>query len=260
MSQSLRLCLQLLALQYVPELERLKLSLDIKGNATEHFFDRPAHARHTVDTTQLATSNLPQLDWDQLSNPSAPQMPAAVPSAPQAGQQNDPFAYAAPPARPPSGDPFAASPGLSNAYTGSNPAFQSNGNAMDLLSGAAASSIAPSLLQQTAPSQYARSNSLKLPAASQEALSKHAIMSQPQARQRPANRLLQQSIYPQFDKEPLAPIGKFCAITVNAISRHGQCITSHCVLPPSSTAMLIKTVVHACTNQGQILFALNACC
>lgn len=199
--------MQLLAQQYLPELERLKLSLDIKGKSTDHFFDLPQNARHTADTTQLATSNLPQLDWDELSAPTAPQLPAAVPSAPQAGQQNDPFAFAAPASEPPpppppaSGDPFAASPMLGTT-AGTNAV--SNGS-IDLLTGA--STYAPASMPQSAPASVTRSNSMRRPVASQAALSRHAIMPQQQARQPlAASRSSQQSLYPQFDKEPLAPI------------------------------------------------------
>lgn len=182
------------------------MSLDIKGKSTDHFFDLPQNARHTADTTQLATSNLPQLDWDQLSTPSAPQLQAAVPSAPQAGQQNDPFAYAAPAPPPPppaSDDPFAASPIVGNAFPGSNAAPAGYG-AMDLLTGA--SSHAQASQQQSAPTPVSRSNSFRRPVASQATLNRHAIMPQQQTRQQPTSRPSQQSLYPQFDKEPLAPI------------------------------------------------------
>ena len=187
------------------------MSLDIKGNSTDHFFDLPQNARHTEDTTQLATSNLPQLDWDQLSTPSAPQLAAVAPSAPHAGQQNDPFAYAAPapppppPPAPPSDDPFAASPGLGNAFQGSNPGPLSNGG-MDLLTGTLTADYAQPSQQQPPASSVPRSNSIRRPVASQAALNKHAIMPQQQIRQQPASRPSQQSLYPQFDKEPLAPI------------------------------------------------------
>lgn len=202
--------MQLLAQHYFPELERLKVSLDIKGKSTDHFFDLPQHARHTADTTQLATSNLPQLDWDQLSTPSAPQLPADVPSAPQAGQQNDPFAYAAPALPPPppppaSDDPFAASPGLGNTFQNSSPASLGNGG-MDLLTGAFASNYSQAPQQQSAPTAVSRSSSIRRPVASQAALNRHAIMPQQQTRQQPTSRPSQQSLYPQFDKEPLAPI------------------------------------------------------
>lgn len=156
---------------------------------------------------QLATSNLPELDWDQLSStPAAPQAPAAVPTASQAAQPNDPFAYDSAATQQSNGhsnDPFAASQSMSS-YSGSAPSASTNG--LDLLTGSASySQYGQGTPPASAPS-YSRSSSLKLPVASQAALSRHAIMPQQQARRQPASRPSQQSLYPQFDKEPLAPV------------------------------------------------------
>lgn len=204
------LLIQLLALQYLPELESLKASLDIKGKSADTFFSPPPHAQGS-NTTQLATSNLPELDWGQLDNtPSAPQLPASEPSASQAAQPNDPFAYdpaAAHQTNHQSNDPFAAS--QSAGTYGSNPASLHNSGGVDLLTGSAAySQYGQATPAQTngAGATYPRSSSLKLPVASQAALNRHAIMPQQQVRRQPASRLSQQSLYPQFDKAPLAPV------------------------------------------------------
>lgn len=197
---------QLLLVSYLPELEQLKASLDIKGQSTEAFFSPPPHA-HGSNTMQLATSNLPELDWDQLSStPAAPQAPAAVPTASQAAQPNDPFAYdpaATQHTNNHSIDPFAASQPASS-YSGSAPSASTG--ALDLLTGSAAYSQYGQGAPAASASSYTRSSSLKLPIASQAALSRHAIMPQQQARRQPASRPSQHSLYPQFNKEPLAPV------------------------------------------------------
>ncbi|DBB07642.1 hypothetical protein WJX82_002350 [Trebouxia sp. C0006] len=200
---------KLLALQYLPELERLKASLDIKGQSADTFFTPPPHVQGS-NTTQLATSNLPELDWGQLDHTSsAPQLPASEPTASQAAQPNDPFAYdpaAVHQRNRQSEDPFAAS--QSSGSYGSDTSLHSNGG-LDLLTGSAAYSQygqgALPQLNDTGGS-YSRSSSLKLPVASQAALNRHAIMPQQQVRRQAASRPSQQSLYPQFDKEPLAPV------------------------------------------------------
>lgn len=198
--------MQLLLVSYLPELEQLKASLDIKGQSTETFFSPPPHA-HGSNTMQLATSNLPELDWDQLSStPAAPQAPAAIPTASQAAQPNDPFAYdpaATQQTSNHSNDPFAASQSPSS-YSGSAPSASTGG--LDLLTGSAAYSQYGQGAPAASAPTYTRSSSLKLPVASQAALSRHAIMPQQQARRQPASRPSQHSLYPQFDKEPLAPV------------------------------------------------------
>lgn len=193
----------------MPELEGLKASLDIKGQSAD-FFSPPAHAQGS-NTTQLATSNLPELDWGQLDNtPSAPQLPASEPTASQAAQPNDPFAYdpaAVQQTSRQSNDPFAAS--QSPGSYSSSPASQHSSGGLDLLTGSAAySQYGQGVPTQTngAGGSYPRSSSLKLPVASQAALNRHAIMPQQQVRRQVASRPSQQSLYPQFDKEPLAPV------------------------------------------------------
>ncbi len=162
------------------------------------------------NTTQLATSNLPELDWGQLDHtPSAPQLPASEPTASQAAQPNDPFAYdpaAVHQRNRQSEDPFAAS--QSSGSYGSDTSLHSNGGP-DLLTGSAAySQYGQGALPQPnrTGGSYFRSSSLKLPVASQAALNRHAIMPQQQVRRQAASRPSQQSLYPQFDKEPLAPV------------------------------------------------------
>lgn len=209
---NLHLCpLQLLLVSYLPELEQLKASLDIKGQSTDTFFSPPPHA-HGSNTMQLATSNLPELDWEQLSStPAAPQAPAAIPTASQAAQPNDPFAYdpaATQQTNRYSNDPFAASQSHSS-YSGSAPSASTSG--LDLLTGSASYSqygqgAPPASAPPAGGPRYSRSSSLKLPVASQAALSRHAIMPQQQARRQPASRPSQHALYPQFDKEPLAPV------------------------------------------------------
>lgn len=198
---------KLLTLEYLPELERLKISLDIKGRSAADAFSPPPHAQ-AADTTQLATSNLPELDWGQLSTtPSAPQLPALEPSATQAAQPDDPFAFSpvAPQTNGHDPDPFAASPSL-GSYPGPPATQQSNGG-LDLLTGSAAySQYGTGSSAPTNGSTYTRSSSLKLPVASQAALSRHAIMPQQQVRRQVTSRPSQQSMYPSFDKEPLAAI------------------------------------------------------
>ena len=199
---------QLLVTSYLPELEQLKASLDIKGRASDTFFHPPAHAQQS-NTTQLATSNLPELDWDQLSSISASSQPqAAPPTVAQAAQPNDPFAFNPASAQQTNGhsnDPFAASQPLGTYPSSASPGATAGG--LDLLTGSASYS---QYGQGTSPSfngpSYTRSSSLKLPVASQAALSRHAIMPQQQARRQPTARPSQQSRYPQFDKQPLAPV------------------------------------------------------
>ena len=197
---------QLLLVSYLPELEQLKASLDIKGQSSETFFSPPPHA-HGSNTMQLATSNLPELDWEQLSStPAAPQAPAAIPTASQAAQPNDPFAYDPAATQQTNGysnDPFAASQSPSS-YSGSAPSASTGG--LDLLTGSAAYSQYGQAAPAASAPSYTRSSSLKLPVASQAALSRHAIMPQQHARRQPATRPSQHSLYPQFDKEPLAPV------------------------------------------------------
>ena len=200
-------------MEYLPELERLKVSLDIKGQSAADAFSPPPHAQ-AADTTQLATSNLPELDWGQLATPSAPQLPASEPTATQAAQPDDPFAFgpAAPQTNSNSLDPFAASPSP-GTYPTPPPTQQSNGG-LDLLTGSAAysqnglgtSATANGSAASANGSSYTRSSSLKLPVASQAALNRHAIMPQQPVRRPAAARPSQQTLYPQFDKEPLAPV------------------------------------------------------
>ncbi|KAL3139530.1 hypothetical protein ABBQ38_003853 [Trebouxia sp. C0009 RCD-2024] len=198
--------LQLLVVSYLPELEQLKASLDIKGQSADAFFSPPPHAQGS-NTTQLATSNLPELDWAQLSSTSAaPQAPAALPSAAQAAQPNDPFAYDPASLQHSNGhsnDPFAAS-----RSPGSYPSSTSGAGtpSLDLLTGSAAYAQYGQVPITPSVPGYTRSSSLKLPVASQAALNRHAIMPQQQVRRQPASRPSQQSLYPQFDKEPLAPV------------------------------------------------------
>ena len=187
----------------------MKASLDIKGQSADTFFSPPPHVQGS-NTTQLATSNLPELDWGQLDHtPSAPQLPASEPTASQAAQPNDPFAYdpaAVHQRNRQSEDPFAAS--QSSGSYGSDTSLHSNGG-LDLLTGSAAySQYGQGALPQLngTGGSYSRSSSLKLPVASQAALNRHAIMPQQQVRRQAASRPSQQSLYPQFDKEPLAPV------------------------------------------------------
>ena len=201
-------CPQLLALQYLPELERLKASLDIKGQSADGFFSPPAHAQGS-NTTQLATSNLPELDWGQLTNTSAAsQLPATEPTASQAAQPNDPFAYNPALAHQINGQsntPFAADHSAGSYST--SPASQHSNGGLDLLTGSAAySQYGQGVPAQPSGTGYPRSSSLKLPVASQAALNRHAIMPQQQVRRQAQSRPSQQSLYPQFDKAPLAPV------------------------------------------------------
>ena len=200
--------IQLLVTSYLPELEQLKASLDIKGQSANTFFSPPPHAQGS-DTTQLATSNLPELDWDQLNNTAAaPQAPAAIPTVAQAAQPNDPFAFdqaALQQTNGQSNDPFAASnpPG---SFT-SNPVSVASTAGLDLLTGSAPSAqYSQGSRSSSDGSNYPRSSSLKLPVASQAALSRHAIMPQQQIRRQATSRPSQHSLYPQFDKEPLAAV------------------------------------------------------
>lgn len=198
--------LQLLVVSYLPELEQLKASLDIKGQSADAFFSPPPHAQES-NTMQLATSNLPELNWAQLSSSTAAlQTPAAVPAASQAALPNDPFAFDPASLQHTNGhsnDPFAASqsPG---SYSSSASGASTPG--LDLLTGSAAYGQYGQVGPQANGPSYTRSSSLKLPVASQAALDRHAIMPQQQVRRQPASKPSQQSLYPHFDKEPLAPV------------------------------------------------------
>ncbi len=80
--------MQVLATQYMPELEALKQRLDswrLMGGEPE----QPATPR-PAGTVQLAASNMPQLHWEAAGGP---EQAADVPSQPGAAERNDPFAF-----------------------------------------------------------------------------------------------------------------------------------------------------------------------
>ena len=80
--------MQVLATQYMPELEALKQRLDswrLMGGEPE----QPATPR-PAGTVQLAASNMPQLHWEAAGGP---EEAADVPSQPGAAERNDPFAF-----------------------------------------------------------------------------------------------------------------------------------------------------------------------
>ena len=92
--------MQVLATQYMPELEALKQRLDswrLMGGEPE----QPATPR-PAGTVQLAASNMPQLHWEAAGYL---EQAADVPSQPGAAERNDPFAFPSQWQRQ-SGDPF----------------------------------------------------------------------------------------------------------------------------------------------------------
>eukprot|EP00887_Chlorella_sp_A99_P001523 scaffold8.g1523.t1 len=136
-----------------PELERLKVELNLKGNraAAAELEARPYAPTKTAGTTLLQAGNLPELAWAGSLAP----LPAAAPAVSPLGvPQPDGFDLLA---SPPPGDYYS-----SGAAAG--------GSSYDGLGSAAAALVPPaSMLPDLG-------TSIRLPSASHAALSRHAVL------------------------------------------------------------------------------------
>ena len=203
--------LQDLLTRYMQELEDLKLSLKLQnGVDTSSWMQQPAS--HTPNTVQISTSNLPQLDWENLAAHPSPQASAA-------SLEGD-VTFGSAPSAPPlpgssgmdliTGDPTSPEVHSQTLASTSGTGEQTCLSLNCLLLGA---SVMCMRVADHSVSFAADAGTSELPtfqynlrSASQATRDRHALLPTVPASTRRAASTAESLLYPQFDASPYAPI------------------------------------------------------